>query len=424
MKTEYEGMKTPPRSPSHAGGEARARGKKLKMGGGSGSIGLVGLGLILFLWAAITLGPQVWAHWQLNRFMQMVGRVWTLETLIPAQDACPPAAAGLIGPMARFLEHALPAIPEPKLHQGQLACLQGRREEARDHWQAGLERMPVDPQVVLWAAIASFPDRHIVRTPYRDAIGHYGMEMGERYKNFQDLAWAWYRFAFVYEPSAQVAERLAQIRSRMGDPVAASDVWLQLQAAFPEDAPDYWWAVARELEQRAQWDAAARAYEQAATRASGTEAYRLWVRAGDIWLRKGRFEDARQDYQQAVSAAPYLPQGYLGVGKTYRYQKNLAEAEKWFRKAAQMAPEHYASYYYLGIVIREQGRPQEALTYLQKALDILPNNAYIHYQMALTLRDLGRTEEAIAALQEAIHLSSTPPQAWQELLHQWETQRP
>ncbi len=389
----------------------------------STSKGLVGLGLILVLWAAVTLGPQLWARWQFNQFMRTLGRLWTLETLTPSPEACPPAPSEITDAMQQSLAQALPAIPEPELHQGQLACIQGHREKAREYWEAALPHVPVDPQVVLWAAIASFPDRHLVRTSHREAIGNYGVHMGEEYEASQkvSLALDWYRFAFVYHPSAQVAERLAQIESRMGEPVAASDVWLQLQAAFPEDAPDYWWAVARELEQRSQWDAAAQAYERAAQRTSGTEAYQLWVRAGDIWLRKVKFEHARRAYQQAISAAPYLPSGYLGVGKTYRYEKNLEEAEKWFQKAAQVSPNYYAPYYYLGVIMREQGRYQEALVYLQKSLEILPHYAYTHYQMALTLRDLGRTEEAIAALKEAIRLSPHPPQAWQDLLQQWET---
>ena len=382
---------------------------------------LLVLVILAACFALLTLTPTFWARGQVNRFMRDLARVWTVETLLPNQEACAPIQPRLASRMAAALSRANNHDPNMLLHQGQLACVQGDLVRAARAWQQAADRTPPPPVENLFAAIASFAHREIIDTAYRKGIGTYGYNRGNRSEKADKLSLAvdWYEFSFAYDPSGKTAGKLAVLYGKLGRDVSAEDVWMRLQTAFTSDSPEYWWAVGQIAEQQKDWEAAARAYHQAATSATDATGYKYLLREGLMWLRARAFEKSAAAYQQAIARAPKKVDGYLGMGHVYRYQKQYQKAFPWYEKAIEVAPNHYAAYYYLGTMAREQGDYTTALRWFDQALARNAADALTYYQKALTLDALGRREEAITALEEAIRRSKTPRPEWQSLLARW-----
>ncbi len=373
------------------------------------------------LFGVLAVGPSVWARAQLNLFMRDLTRVWTADTLIPSQDACPPADEAMTERMAARLARAAEADPNILLHQGELACVQGHRAQARTLWESGAEEVPPDPITSLFAAIAAFPDRQIIASPYQKAMGQYGSGRGRREERQEDIPTAidWYEFSLAYAPSGATAGKLAALYRQLGRDASVEEVWQRLQSSFSSESAEYWWALGQMAEQQKDWEAAASAYQKAAALAAGEDAFKYFLREGLMWLRARDFEKAAAAYQQAIGQKPDKVDGYLGMGHVFRYQKQYARAVPWYEKAIEAAPNHYAAYYYLGTMAREQGDYEQAVAYFDKALARNPRHADSFYQKALALDAMGKREAALKILDEAIGLTKKPPPSWLELQDNW-----
>ena len=373
--------------------------------------------------ALLLLGPTLLARAQVNLFSADLARLWTRETLIPTDAACPPAKQASLRAMQEQLKRIDEADAHASLHRGQLACLQGDVNQAGDIWLAGQNAAYVTDSVqFLDAAIAKFTEGDVLETDEAKAIGKYASKQGAASEREKDLPTAagWYEMAFAYAPDGKIAGKLASIYKKLGQNEKITDVWERLQAQYPTDSPEYWWAMGQALEQGKNWDGALEAYLKAgALETDAKKALRDYLRAGGMGLRSREFEKAEEAYQKAIATAPDKIDGYLGMGHVYRYQQRYDEAAEWYRKAIEIQPDNYVSYYYLATIARSEGNYQKSLDYLNKSLALRANNASALYQKSLTLDMMGERGNAINVLSQAIALHKNPPPEWRSQLEQW-----
>jgi len=342
--------------------------------------------------------------------------------LIPNDRACPSAASDVAQEMAAHLTRARSADPDSSLHWGELACIQGKRQAARQSWEAETRRTPAPPLHSLFAAIVAFPDHDILASPYMKAIADYATQFGSEKERQKDLATAidWYEFAFAYAPSEAAAGKLASLYRRLGEDASAEEVWHRLQTSFSSESPEYWWAVGQMAEQKKDWEAAANAYHKAAELATNTDAFKYLSREGLMWRRARDFDHARIAYQKAIALMPDKIDAYLGMGETYRAQKAYEEAAQWFARAQELFPKDYRPPYYLGLVARAQKNYEDALAHFDASLALKPDNPSVLYYKAITLDAMQRRGEAIQTLSQAIAHHKNPPENWRKLLSKWE----
>jgi tetratricopeptide (TPR) repeat protein len=154
--------------------------------------------------------------------------------------------------------------------------------------------------------------------------------------------------------------------------------------------------------------------------------------------RRGRYEEARSAYRQAIAAMPRNPELLLELGVLAGQHGDLASARRslekalkldrtdanipfnlgqvakaegqneraihYFRQTLTLDPEYHEALFDLGEALYVAGRPAEALPFLDKAVAADPRNAEAHHVRALVLDRLERTAEAVAAYRKVLEI--------------------
>ncbi len=381
---------------------------------------LIGITILL---ALILLGPTLLARAQVNRFSVNLVRMWTRETLIPTDEACPPIAdASVLSEMQARLNRAEDADVHAALHRGQMACLDGDVDRAGDIWQSGLDAMYVtDPILLLDAAIARFTRGEVLETSAREQIGGYASRQSRTWEK-DDLKTAirWQEMAIAYDPAIGNGRKLAGLYKKAGRNEDAKAVWTKLQNIYAEGDERYWLARAQMLEGRKDFAGAMAAYLKAADLAQKPgDVYRDYLSAGRDGRRAKAYDEAIAAYEQAITLEPENIKAYLGLNEVLRTQKRYDEARQWLEQVKALFPDDHRPDYQLGLIARMQKRYDEALTYFDHSLALKPDNPYVIYDKALALDGMQRRSDAIEVLRQAIEHHSNPPQRWEDLLAKW-----
>ncbi|RMG18531.1 MAG: tetratricopeptide repeat protein [Deltaproteobacteria bacterium] len=92
------------------------------------------------------------------------------------------------------------------------------------------------------------------------------------------------------------------------------------------------------------------------------------ARVGAAYLAKGRFQKARQKFQEAVTKDPSYAEGYNGIGVTYAAENDFKEALQWYQRSIAANPEIGDAYYNLACAYARTGDPKMAVNYLRIAV--------------------------------------------------------
>jgi hypothetical protein len=104
-----------------------------------------------------------------------------------------------------------------------------------------------------------------------------------------------------------------------------------------------------------------------AARREARERARKVMRDGAAYLAEGNFEQARRRFLEALDEDATVPEGYNGVGVTYRMRNDLSRALDWYKRALAVDPDFGDAYYNMACVYALQGEKEMALRYLQIA---------------------------------------------------------
>lgn len=122
------------------------------------------------------------------------------------------------------------------------------------------------------------------------------------------------------------------------------------------------------------------------------EAYNI---LGVAKLKAGRYAEAKESLEKALSLAPLYPPTYNNLaslfGETGDYESALGAA----RKALELSPSNYTAMNNIGLALASMGRNKEAIEMYEKSIALNPYYAEAHYNLLLALLEGGDTEGAL-----------------------------
>lgn len=120
-----------------------------------------------------------------------------------------------------------------------------------------------------------------------------------------------------------------------------------------------------------------------------------YFKVGNTFVESGKYEDAIQQYTQAITLKPAEIDYYVARGEAYESLERFDEAFEDFEKAQVFAPKDVNIYYLLGRVCNRKGEYDLALKYLNNGSKIAKREAKIYPEKVFTLLALGDFERAL-----------------------------
>lgn len=88
----------------------------------------------------------------------------------------------------------------------------------------------------------------------------------------------------------------------------------------------------------------------------------------------GKYEEAVQQFQQAIRIDPTDDRAYKELGRVYGRLNRLTEAEETFKQAIRIRPSYWGAYNQLGVFYYNQGRIRDAIDAFKKVTQLAPDN--------------------------------------------------
>lgn len=126
---------------------------------------------------------------------------------------------------------------------------------------------------------------------------------------------------------------------------------------------------------------------------------------------RNHFNEAIQEAEAAIAAAPNLVRAYENLGLCYEGKQQIDEAKRWYitaiqREASGGKKTEWPSLDLASMLIRND-RVEEAKPYLFDALKLNPGNPKSHFQLAIVLEKTGDLAGALQELEKTSKLDPT-----------------
>ena len=225
---------------------------------------------------------------------------------------------------------------------------------------------------------------------------------------YEDAA-QFYRQAIEIDPKrAQGYLQLAVVYRQQGKAEQTEELVLQALEAAPENPEPYrWLAQIREQQQRS--DEAINLYRKIMElQPAGVEISDAYVHIGNLLFAQKRYDEAVQEFQQAVQSDPMNTDAYYNLGAVFEQQDKVDSAVELYRKVLEFQPIGIAAsdaYVRVGNLLRGQKRYDEAAQEFQRAIQHNPANAGTYYDLATAYEHLGDTKLALKNYIKATELA-------------------
>ncbi len=120
----------------------------------------------------------------------------------------------------------------------------------------------------------------------------------------------------------------------------------------------------------------------------------ILMEGGYLYLRMGRFDEARDVFEGVAVLAPETEIPLVAVGSVFFAQTKFDQAVQAYKKALALKPASAFARAYLGEALYFKGKKEEALAELRKASDLEPS---------------GQSGDFARSLLEAIQKGFVPP---------------
>jgi tetratricopeptide (TPR) repeat protein len=144
---------------------------------------------------------------------------------------------------------------------------------------------------------------------------------------------------------------------------------------------------------------------------------------GVILASGGKDVEALEDYRLAVQFNPNHVDAHNNLGSLLAKQGQIAEAIEQFQQAVQVKADGTEARYNLGVALAAQGRREEAAGQFRQVIQFKPDHAAAHYHLANLLAAEGRREEAVEHYRRAVESMPNLVPAHYQLGVAWQTQR-
>ena len=101
----------------------------------------------------------------------------------------------------------------------------------------------------------------------------------------------------------------------------------------------------------------------------------LFQTLGRLYLKAGRFDEARAAYERSLALAPDDPWTHLYMGNWFYHLGRHREALAEFKLAAELLPDEAIVYTCQGDIYKTQGRHDQAEEAYRIAVRVAPDNA-------------------------------------------------
>ncbi len=163
-----------------------------------------------------------------------------------------------------------------------------------------------------------------------------------------------------------------------------------------------YWHKSQELRDSTQTTSASMACERAL--AIDPKLAQARVCLGNLYTDSGKYDQAVQQFQEAVKTEPANDEGVRGLALAYERAGQFAEAETTYKQAITLRPSYWANYNWLGTFYWRKARYQEAATAFQRVISLAPDNprGYSNLGGAYILQ--GRFRDAIPMFQRSVSI--------------------
>jgi len=167
--------------------------------------------------------------------------------------------------------------------------------------------------------------------------------------------------------------------------------------------------AARNLQGEGRHEAAASAWETVLAIVPGDgEAH---AERGSCYQALRRYDEALEDYDQALRLGVKHSELYLQRGRTLRFMKRYEEALADLQRALDLSSGSAAVLYERGLCYLDMQRHDDALRELDRVLTLVPEFKAAHYLRARCKHALGRSADALADLEVALARRPDAPYA-------------
>jgi eukaryotic-like serine/threonine-protein kinase len=129
---------------------------------------------------------------------------------------------------------------------------------------------------------------------------------------------------------------------------------------------------------------------------------------GRVYVGRGKYEDAVEQFRQAVNLEPISDEHFTGLAAAYEHLGRLDEAEKAYLQAIKLRPYYSVAYNSAGLFyLLSAARYKQAEEMFRKAVAVAPEDFRGYGNLGSALALQGRYREAIASLQRSVSLRAT-----------------
>jgi Tetratricopeptide repeat len=142
--------------------------------------------------------------------------------------------------------------------------------------------------------------------------------------------------------------------------------------------------------------------DRTATRAAAPSSSAL-IDRGLAALTAGRLDEAKQDYEAALTVDPQNKIAAYDLGVLAQQRGQVDEAKQWYLRVLNIDPSYSSALYNLAILVKPNS-PGLAEDLYRRLLITRPDDANVHLQLGLLLQQEGRTSEGQAEVDAARRL--------------------
>ncbi len=192
--------------------------------------------------------------------------------------------------------------------------------------------------------------------------------------------------------------------------------------------------LGRQLIQKGEYGEAIETFEQLIEEEPNAEGL---YSEGYQFMSEGRFDDAIASFRQAIEINHVYAEAYRGLGEAYLKLGDLEEAERCLIQAGQLFiqksefdearqailaalkinPDSVNPYNTLGILYRKSGDFPRSIKYYEMALKLNPLDEKIYYNLAHVFMENQQREKALNLLRKALELSPHFDEAMRFMRH-------
>lgn len=149
-----------------------------------------------------------------------------------------------------------------------------------------------------------------------------------------------------------------------------------------------------------------------------------WTSTGQNTLgvrlyQQGRYPEALQQFQTALSSDPTNPDAYYNLASTYhkvgvaqKDQQLIEQSEALYNQCLDLQPNHVDCHRGLAVLLAESGRPDASMTLLKNWAANNPSIADPRIELGRLYQEYGQTQLAEQYLDEALALNPSDSRAW------------